>query len=295
MPDFVSITPLETGDGIDYEFLDAILADLEFLNARAASAEFQNGSFEADTDGDGTPDWWTLTGYDGGSAAIATTGAHGAKSLALTATAGGGYVEALSSEYIATGAGQRLEVPFWLKATAATVRAAVQVLWYDEDKGYLSASTVFDAEAGLPAAWTRYRGQAVQVVTPATACFYRVKLIGGKSGGAVGGVVSFDGLEPFRYRGWVYTEETELTDPYTVEASGEIPLRALIRADLRPDTGYAGNVTIVGDGVTVFTWDHARGDVVVEAWVPLPADGTFDVNITEDLASSRITLLGYEV
>ncbi len=279
MAGWINLTKKAVRDGIDKDFLDALIDDLTWLKARIADSELPNGSFENDSDGDGQPDSWTVTDYVGGSHALDTTDPyHGQQCLKMTATSGGGYVEALSDSYRLCAPGQRIEVPFHLKASAAGVRVRCLLLWYDASQGYLSTSTVYDSTANSTT-WARRSGQAV---APASARYYRVHVVVGESGGTVDAEVRIDGVGTQVYRGrvpaarqTVGTETSTGIKTYTVAHGDELPVES--------------QVFISDDGVdasavwTVEEWDSSSA-----AWktanastrTHLDPEGRFRVNIT---------------
>ena len=154
----------------------------------------QNGSFEIDSSLDGLPDNWTFAAYPGGSGAIsASVPAHGAYAMGMTHPGGtgngGGTLESdynLCSELLT----QYLGFIHW--ATASGMHNQVQIRYFDKAKAYISAETVYDSVSNPTAATYFIAG----FTPPATARFFKVKLIGGNSDTDVAGTAYFDGLQP---------------------------------------------------------------------------------------------------
>lgn len=149
----------------------------------------RNGGFEQGTTG------WTLSAYTGGTLATnATNEAEGAACLGITSTvlANGGGV-ALSDEYVPVRGGAAYSLVGGVKASAAGVSARMEIVWYDDAKAPISATTVYDT-ASAPTSY-QAEGHGGTVAAPSTAKFKRVRLTGGvPTVGASVGTVYFDGV-----------------------------------------------------------------------------------------------------
>jgi len=152
--------------------------------------EVPNGSFEIDTDADGVPDNWTLNLYAGGSAAFdTTTPAHGAKAYKFTRASGagngGGYLESGYMECSPIGA---YVIGFSIKSSAAGIKNIVKIRYFDKDKVYISDQDVYSSTSN-PTSWARYQ---YSMTIPATAMYYKARLIGGYTDTDVAGDTTYD-------------------------------------------------------------------------------------------------------
>jgi len=301
MAGWVNLTKKAVREGIDKDFLDALIDDLTWLKARIADSELPNGSFESDSDGDGQSDSWTVTDYAGGSHALDTTDPyHGQQCLKMTATSGGGYVEALSDSYRLCAPGQRIEIAFHLKASAGGVRVRCLLLWYDASQGYLSTSTVYDSTAN-PTSWARRSGQAV---APASARYYRVQVIVGESGGTVDAEVRIDGMNARVYHGVVMFPRTaNLTAAGTYSIASHIgderARRALIQYEFAGEGFIGGETTFTlraGVSGSIALQLTTLDPVTGQAWVGLDDSEQYTVSTTGATPDTCKTwLVGYEV
>jgi hypothetical protein len=154
--------------------------------------EIANGSFEVDSDADGTPDNWTLSLYAGGAGAVSTsTPGHGEKCFIFTRTSGAGNGGGqLLSDYIAVSTVAAPWVSFALKQSSAQPRTKVLVRPYTAQKATLADSTIYDSTAN-PTAWTdnHYR-----ITLPTSACFVKIALQGGTTDHNFAGTIAFDNI-----------------------------------------------------------------------------------------------------
>jgi len=148
-----------------------------------------NGSFEADSDSDGVPDYWNET--DSGTViSLESSGAHhGSTYLKFTGTSGS--ADSLITDYYPITEDKRLAVSFALKASNAAAEPKVQILWADEAQAAVSTTTIYNGDdAATPTDWTAFTNLTSDA--PATAAFYRINLIGNASGSAYD--VCFDNI-----------------------------------------------------------------------------------------------------
>jgi len=149
----------------------------------------RNGSFEIGVGTDG----WTLTPYRGGTIAINTASASsGVNCLAFTSTVlanGGGY--ATSDEYIAVTGGTYVQLLLAINASVAHISSKVEIIWYDNAKAVISASTLYTS-TNTP---TALSNQGATALAPSTSRFMRDKITGGvPATGTATGTVYFDGI-----------------------------------------------------------------------------------------------------
>lgn len=291
---YVAIGKPVAGDPVKASTLSGVIDNQADSNTRLQLLEGFGDSFEADEDADGIPDGWTPTVYSGGSHALETTDVyHGASSWKLTATAGGGYVEALRDVYLPTATGERIEVLWRLKCGSATVAVKVEVLWYAADESYLSATTLLSSEAGNPTSWAGRRGRAL---APTDARWYRLKITTGKSGGSVGASVYWDGVEARVYHGPVtITPVSKTTGTIAISGdviAGEWPEYAWVRVTLAP-VGNAGDLTITGNSITVLDLTVNNENLSWSGLVPLNA--SLEYTVTSSAGTLTHELIGYVV
>jgi hypothetical protein len=180
-------------DGFDPQVIDLPAPSLNLI---------ANGSFEADTDGDGVPDGWTFTAFAGGTVDVDRYDAgtnpapdvlHGEAALRLVspggAGKGGGYAD--TSDFFEVAEGEDLDVAFWIKASAAGVHNQVDVRWFTSAQAAHGTpqTTVYDEAAANPAAWTEMR---YRVTPPSGARFARVRLYGCIDDDAIAGTTRYD-------------------------------------------------------------------------------------------------------
>lgn len=244
------------------EFLDTLVGNADWLKAlleshahsgadgsvaiEIGSNAVRNGSFESGTTN------WTLTQYTGGT--IATTTAHdmdGATALSIASSVlanGGG--DAVSAPIACSGQ-VGLLVKAMVKASVANVSCAIKVQWLDDAQAQISETTVYSATS-TP---TTMLPVAELVSSPATARYYRIRLIGGvPATGSATGTIYFDGVfakplndlavpgDTIRYRDT--TTHQSVPPGYTEQINVFVPVGGTYRFvfDLR-GTGTAGFYT----------------------------------------------------
>jgi len=168
---------------------------LDYLNSQLASlgaVDIPNGSFELDSDGDGIPDSWTWSAYPGGTTGIETTSpAHGAAAIKQVhpggAGNGGGYHE---SDYVPCSELQQEIISLIHWASAAGMHNVVEITFYTAAKVVISTAQLYDSTAN-PTAPTR---MLLGITPPATARYYKLRLLGGHSDTDVAGTAYWDGV-----------------------------------------------------------------------------------------------------
>jgi len=148
-----------------------------------------NGSFETDTDGNGTPDNWVLTTYSGSTVGIVTdVQYHGASSYKFTSGGlGGGYI--VTDAYVAVSQGRAYTASFMLKSSVVDVRNLIEVIWYTSAFAEISTTAVFDDDTANPTSWTL---KELEVTPPATAMYAKIRMYGCHSSNATAGSTWFD-------------------------------------------------------------------------------------------------------
>ncbi len=209
---FISITKPVQGDATKKAtFADPVIDDLNFLYNRLsaiAALAIPNSSFEADTDADNLPDQWTRTLYTGGSFTLAGAGLadtecrHGRRAIKFTSPGGagngGGYID--TDDLIEVTPLLPLVISFLHKASAATMRNKVDILFFDAAQVAVSTVSAYTSITN-PTTWTRLLATAA---VPATARYFKIRLIGGENTTTVAGDAYFDNVEArqidFEYR-----------------------------------------------------------------------------------------------
>lgn len=163
-----------------------------------------NGSFEADSNSDGVPDYWNET--DSGTViSLESSGAyHGSSYLKFTGTSGS--ADSLITDYYPITEDKRLALSFALKASNAAAEPKVQILWADNAQAAVSTTTVYNGDDGAtPTAWTPFTNLTSDA--PATAAYYRINLVGNASGSAydvcfdnITAIELYDALFPAPYK-----------------------------------------------------------------------------------------------
>ena len=148
-----------------------------------------NGSFETDTDGNGTPDNWVLTTYSGSTVEIVTdVQYHGTDAYKFTSGGlGGGYI--VTDAYVAVSQGRTYTASFMMKSSVVDVRNLIEVIWYTSAFAEISTTTVFDDDTANPTSWTL---KELEVTPPATAMYAKLRMYGCHSSDITAGSTWFD-------------------------------------------------------------------------------------------------------
>ena len=157
-----------------------------------------NGSFEQDSNADGTPDDWSLTQLTGGTIAIdGTSGSstHGENGLKFTGTgSGAGWA---TSEYFPVSTKAKMLRLQWefKQSTASSGSYTIAVFWYQDDSGTASATAstlVWNLTSGAPTTWTQYEAGAS---VPSDAVWAKLRVTGlGTAGSDKSGDCWFDNI-----------------------------------------------------------------------------------------------------
>ena len=256
----------------------AIVTALSELNSTlsgVSSGGLINGSFE-DVSG-GEPVFWTITDAAGGSHVISDltdsggNAIHGKRSLQMLTTGGGGFVEALSDDFIPCGELNTIKLLGFVQRSVASIRTRIQILYFNESESLIATDNIYD-NSGTGLTWAIWSDVGA---VPAGAFFYKVKLIGGESGGAIAGNVFFDGFlsiisDYISVTGDYMLEEhqfgTELNGSYT--KNGEIKVRftgaTTVRTKVKVDIDGTGFARIYVNGVAVGTEHSTASTSYVE-------------------------------
>jgi hypothetical protein len=164
------------------------------LGENQGSGLILNGSFETDTDSDGTPDNWSLSSETGSSNAIdSTTQTDGVNSFRFTSVANGGG-QLVTSDFFAVNDANDLRVDFDILSTVGTgCRNIVRVEWYDSSQVAISNTDVYDSTTP-PTSWTNF---GLAATPPVGARFAKIRLIGIDTSTPIAASVYFDRLVIF--------------------------------------------------------------------------------------------------
>ena len=186
------------GKPVPASLLQQISDDLDYLNGQIGTigvADIPNGSFEIDSNSDGTPDNWTFTPYTGGSGAIdSTVPAHGANCVTCIHPGGVGNGGGIwESDYVPCDELAMRTLSFISWAGAPGMKNQALVRFFDKGKVEVGGSPItLWTSTSNPASATVVRKA---FVAPFSARFMKVKLIGGNSDTNVMGTAYFDGVQ----------------------------------------------------------------------------------------------------
>src|SRR5262245_3176518 len=195
---WISLTKPAQGDATKKSFADGIVDDLNFLFNRLSAVNaltVPNNSFEADNDADHLPDGSTRTPHTGGSFSLTGAGLadtecrHGRRAIKFVSPGGsgngGGYID--TDDFLECTPLLPLVVSFLHKASAATMRNKVDILFFDASQISVSTVTVYSSITN-PTSWSRF---LVTAAVPATARYFKIRLIGGENTTTVAGSAYF--------------------------------------------------------------------------------------------------------
>lgn len=222
------MTEPEVGDPTYRQFALDVIANFEFLNGQIGGGSddsIPNGSFEIDTNEDGTPDNWTIVSYAGGgnfgrSVAVHAHGGHSFYFTSPGGAAGGG--DATTTGFQPTQ-GER---PFYLRwamaSSVATLSNKVIVHWFDKDYAPVAGTPTSEVYANNATNDSRLMYYSRLVAPPSTARYFKVQFIGIEVGTGAG-TVWFDHVS-FRF--------LETGNAQLLVAAPDSPLSMRARADM---------------------------------------------------------------
>lgn len=199
-----------------------------------------NGTFEDDTNSDGTPDSWdSFTYTPGGSVTRVTNDQnHGAASMEFISTgSGGGYLT--TTNFFEVSPNRDFEVTFLIQSSVVDVRNVVTVFWYKADQTASTTPSVdaYDDSTTNPTSWAE---RSNTIIPPSDARYAKLRLYGCHSSDATPGTTWYDNII-VRLGSAVGTLTTR-GDMLTKDAAG--------LARLAVGTGY----TILGSDGTDPSW-----------------------------------------
>lgn len=196
---YSALTTAETGSGkpVTQAKMRKVKDNFDYLYGlavgSAATGVVVNGSFEVDSDSDGTPDGWTLALYPGGAFTLSSTapdqGAYHAKFTHPGGASNGG--GSLASDYVEISDTLSYVLHFIHWASAAGMKNQVKVQYYDKDKVANGAAVTLYSSTANP---TSPLAISYTFTPSAGSCFAKFTVIGGLSDTDVAGSAYFDGL-----------------------------------------------------------------------------------------------------
>ncbi|MGI9251126.1 MAG: hypothetical protein ACR2PR_08010 [Pseudohongiellaceae bacterium] len=157
-------------------------ANPDGLGASESGNLISNGSFEDDTNADGTPDSWDLTSFTNSNNARDTTeSTEGGASFRFTGTDANGGGELQTTNFFPVNDADDLRVNFDIRSTVVNVQNICVVEWYDVSQVPISDSTIYDSTAN-PLTFT---SQQLSVTPPANARFAKIEFTGIAAAGPV--------------------------------------------------------------------------------------------------------------
>jgi hypothetical protein len=236
---------------------------IDNLNAETASDIVEtgvvppNGSFEVDSNADGTPDGWTLTRLTDATIAIDTTdSAHGKNSLKFLSGGNGGGLA--TGELFDVLKDEVVTVEFTYKASSATVKTFVHVYTYDKDDGLVSQLEAYTEASSNP---TSYDTKSGAVTIDATAVRAKIVITGIEATGTktAGTTTHFDYIKVNRKL------ISDVIGDVVGNVTGDITGNA---ATVTTNANLTGDVTSVGNATTI------SSDTVTSAMHVAPATGS---------------------
>lgn len=163
------------------------------LNAQTVTGKYnlvENGSFELDGDGDGTPDNWTISLFNSSTSTVEIDTSNvvdGTNSLKFVSQGDGGGT-ATSARFPVPDGGN-IGVSFYLKSTAADVKNIVKIQYYDKNDSTTSTTTLYSEDTSNPTSFTlKVFGTSV----PAGSTQAELILIGCDSSDSTSGTTYYD-------------------------------------------------------------------------------------------------------
>lgn len=195
---FTNITKPTQGDASKKSLADAIIDDLNDLNNRVLAigtiTSVKNGSFESDSDSDGTPDSWTKTLYSGGSFTLDTSDQqHSATSAKFTSPGGGGsngggYLD--TTDFLEVSPLVYYRLQWEMKSSAAGLSNKVEVTYYTAAQASISTTALYSSTSN-PTSWT---AKTAGFRPPSTARFIKLRFTGGHTSSSTAGSTWFDNV-----------------------------------------------------------------------------------------------------
>jgi len=217
-------------------FKDLILGIGDIYGRTLPYIKIVNGDFSIDSDGDGTPDGWTLTPHSNGKIEITAITETDALVLYMKSPGGnfgGGVAE--TRDFIVIGSGALVNLKWWSKSSVATMRNQVEVVYYDENLNGFDSDIIYDESTNNPTSWTLI---ARSFTTPSGTHFIKFKINGGVAGHETGGTVYFRGVDTFIPERIKNTTKTGGTGTFT-------PTQATVHGSVMclfyPTLGYSQN------------------------------------------------------
>lgn len=245
---YTAITKPTQGDATKKSLADALIDNDSYFNGeiqKIKNADVPNGSFELDSDADNYPDGWTWAASgSGGSGTIDTADeTDGAKSFKIVhpGGAGNGGGSITTTDFMTCSPQVPVFAEWEQKSSVAGVRNMVQIQWFDDAQASISTSTIYDS-TNNPTAWKLQHGGALP---PATARYFKLKLIGGDTSNSTGGTIRFDNVRIMKLN-FLRGAQWTAAGTYTFFAPVGVPVARITcvggggGGGAAPNPGYAG-------------------------------------------------------
>jgi hypothetical protein len=230
-----------------------------------------NGGFES-----GDLSSWTLFEFGSGPTTVdAVDQREGTYSLKFTSIGlGGGHV---TSQLFAVSTQREIQVGFSLRSSLAACRNTAEVRWFDVDKNFISATTIYDDSSTNPTSW----GSFQYIVVPiASAYWASVRLTGCDPSVVVAATTRFDDVKVFNNT----TRQTMLAANNTWTGNNTYQGKSTFTGPLQ------GAIPLIFEGATEdnFETSVAVTDPTADRTVTIP-DATGTVGLT---ASASVAATG---
>lgn len=197
--DSIDSADIQAGKPVDNDLMTQIKDNEDANNAALAGAgsfDIPNGDMEL-TDA-GFPANWAQTTYPGGTAGLETASPiNGSQSMKFVHPGGGGNGGGFAdSDYLPCGEGAPFRISWLHKVTASGMKNQVFIRWFDKDKVFISATTIYES-TNNPTTETQFSNIANPV---SGARFWRVRSVGGFNDTDVAGDAIFDAFTTERDR-----------------------------------------------------------------------------------------------
>ena len=224
-----------------------------------------NGSFEVDSDSDGTPDNWTAGVYSGGTKAIETTiRSHGDQGMKFIhpggAGNGGGWIR---TDYITIGTLYRTALVFSYYCSAAGMKVVVEAEWFDEAESSLGTTTLYTSTTN-PTSWTT---KIIDGITTYSGAYsVKFKFICGYTDTDVAGTVYLDDVRISTVGApSVMIGHAEVTGTLYAIPNGAETASASEHAMEMPRAGIFRNLYLTADAYTTATMRRNSSDMTLSA------------------------------
>jgi hypothetical protein len=229
---YTQITKPTQGDPTQKSTIDALIDNDAYFQGIISSLtgfSVPNGSFELDSDADGTPDsWMFVRSGNAGTYVISGTGladtncTHGRRAINITSPGGatnGGY-EMTTEDYIECSPNSPVILSFEHFSTVANIYNKVEILYYDGSQIAVAPETLYNNITTNPTSWKAF---VFFSAPPTTARYMKVRITGAGNTSTVAGSAYFDNVQLIQPR---FNNRTEIIGPLASNGAGGFRWRA---------------------------------------------------------------------